>query len=149
VVATGDRAQFIAAADVPTVAPGVDVLARIPLVPLRIRGFDYRRTAFGDAWDDDNDAPGGHNGCDTPNDILDRDLVDKTLVVINRCPVAVATGALHDPYTNAAVPFVRGNQIGASVQIDPIVSAAVTNPGRIHAGQGVYYRPLTGQGDVA
>ena len=81
----GPRA-FIAAADVPTVAPGVDVLAGIPVVPLRIRGFDYRRAAFGDAWDDDNDAPGGHNGCDTRNDILDRDLVDKTFVAIKRCP---------------------------------------------------------------
>ena len=117
-VAAGDRAAFIAAADVPTVAPGVDVLAGIPVVPLRIRGFDYRRAAFGDAWDDDNDAPGGHNGCDTRNDILDRDLIDKTFE-------AIATGILHDPYTNATVPFVRGNQIGASVQIDHIVPLAL------------------------
>ena len=34
-------------------------------------------------------APGGHNGCDTRNDILDRDLVDKTYVSIKRCPNAV------------------------------------------------------------
>ena len=124
-VAAGDRAAFIAAADVPTVAPGVDVLAGIPVVPLRIRGFDYRRAAFGDAWDDDNDAPGGHNGCDTRNDILDRDLIDKTFVAIKRCPEAIATGILLDPYTNATVPFVRGNQIGASVQIDHIVPLAL------------------------
>ena len=75
--------------------------------------------------DDDNDAPGGHNGCDTRNDILDRDLVDKTYVSIKRCPNAVATGTLHDPYTNATVAFVRGNQIGASVQIDHIVPLAL------------------------
>ena len=56
---------FVALADAPTVAPGVDVLAGIPVVPLRIRGHDYRRAAFGDSWDDDNGAPGGHNGCDT------------------------------------------------------------------------------------
>ena len=48
-------------------------------------------------------APGGHNGCDTRNDILDRDLVDKTYVAIKRCPTAVATGTLRDPYTNATV----------------------------------------------
>jgi hypothetical protein len=118
-------ASFMAQADIPTVAPGVDVLAGVAEVPLRIRGFDYRRAAFGDAWTDDNPAPGGHNGCDTRNDILDRDLVDKTYVSITRCPNAVATGTLHDPYTNATVAFVRGNQVGASVQIDHIVPLAL------------------------
>lgn len=126
VVAAGDRARtFVADAEVPTVVPGVDVLAGIVVIPARIRGYDYRRAAFGDAWDDDNDAPGGHNGCDTRNDILDRDLVDKTFTEISRCPTAVATGTLHDPYTNAVISFVRGNQVGASVQIDHIVPLAL------------------------
>ena len=62
---SGERAQFVAQADIPTVAPGVDVLAGIAEVPARIRGHDYRRDAFGDTWTDDNPAPGGHNGCDT------------------------------------------------------------------------------------
>lgn len=126
VTAADQRAAwFVAQADVPTVAPGVDVLAGIPQIPLRVRGFDYRRAAFGDSWTDDNPAPGGHNGCDTRNDILDRDLVDKTYVPIKRCPTAVATGTLHDPYTNQTIAFVRGNQIGASVQIDHIVPLAL------------------------
>ena len=126
VVATSnDRAQFVAQADIPTVAPGVDVLAGIAEVPVRTRGYDYRRDAFGDSWTDDNSAPGGHNGCDTRNDILDRDLVDKTYVSIKRCPNAVATGTLHDPYTNATVAFVRGAQVGAAVQIDHIVPLAL------------------------
>ncbi len=122
---SGERAQFVAQADIPTVAPGVDVLAGIAEVPVRIRGHDYRRDAFGDTWTDDNPAPGGHNGCDTRNDILDRDLVDKTYVSIKRCPNAVATGILHDPYTNGTVPFVRGAQVGAAVQIDHIVPLAL------------------------
>ena len=117
-------AWFVAQADIPTVAPGVDVLVGVAEVPLRIRGFDYRRAAFGDAWTDDNPAPGGHNGCDTRNDILDRDLVDKTYVSIKRCPHAVATGTLHDPYTNDTIAFVRGNQTGAAVQIEHIVPLA-------------------------
>lgn len=71
--------------------------------------------------DDNNDAPGGHNGCDTRDDILDRDLVDKTYVVTKRCPNAVATGTLHDPYTNTIVVFQRGARVGQSVQIDHIV----------------------------
>jgi hypothetical protein len=122
----GDRAkEFAARADVPTVQPGVDVLTGIAVVPARIHRYDYRRGAFGDAWTDDNDAPGGHNGCDTRDDILNRDLVDKTYISIKRCPDAVATGTLHDPYTNATVAFQRGARVGASVQIDHIVPLAL------------------------
>jgi hypothetical protein len=112
------------AAGAPTVAAGSDVLAGIDVVPARIRGNDYRRAAFGEAWDDDNGAPGGGNQCDTRNDILNRDLLDKTYVSTKRCVQAVATGTLRDPYTNSMVGFVRGNQVGASVQIDHLVPLA-------------------------
>lgn len=118
-------ARFVAQAQTPTVAPGVDPLAGLAEIPARIRGNDYRRAAFGESWDDDNAAPGGRNGCDTRNDILNRDLADKTFVSIKRCPNAVATGTLLDPYTNGVVAFVRGNQTGASVQIDHIVPLAL------------------------
>ena len=116
--------EVAARADVPTVAPGTDVLAGIAVVPIRAHRYDYRRTAFGDAWTDDNDAPLGHNGCDTRDDILNRDLVDKTYVSIKRCPDAVATGTLHDPYTNATIAFQRGAKVGEAVQIDHIVPLA-------------------------
>jgi hypothetical protein len=124
-IATRRVPQFIANADVPIVAPGADVLAGVAEIPLRVRGHDYRRAAFGDAWTDDNTAPGGHNGCDTRDDVLDRDLVDKTYVATKRCPNAVAGGTLYDPYTNAVVHFTRGNQVGAAVQIDHIVPLAL------------------------
>ena len=117
--------QYIARADVPTVAPGADVLADIVEIPARVRGNDYRRAAFGESWTDDNSAPGGRNGCDTRNDILDRDLVDKAYTAIKRCPTAVLTGVLYDPYTNDVVNFTRGNQVGAAVQIDHIVPLAL------------------------
>jgi hypothetical protein len=146
---SGERAQFVAQADIPTVAPGVDVLAGIAEVPVRIRRYDYRRDAFGEAWTDDNQAPGGHNGCDTRNDILDRDLVDRTYVSIKRCPNAVATGTLHDPYTNDVIAFVRGEKTGAAVQIEPIVSAAFTYRRSISAGESVDDMPLTGLRDEA
>lgn len=113
--------EFAARAGVPTVQPGADVLAGIAVLPKRIHRYDYRRSAFGHPWDDRNDAPGGHNGCDTRDDILDRDLVDKTYVSIKRCPNAVATGTLRDPYTNTTVAFQRGASVGQSVQIDHIV----------------------------
>jgi hypothetical protein len=126
-VASADQraAWFVAHADAPRVTAGVDLLAGVAGIPARVRGSDYRRAAFGESWTDDNPAPGGRNGCDTRNDILDRDLVDKTYVSIKRCPSAVATGTLHDPYTNATVAFVRGDQVGASVQIDHIVPLAL------------------------
>ena len=108
----------------PTVRPGADVLAGVSVVAQRIRGGDYQRSAFGDSWDDDTTAPGGHNGCDTRNDILNRDLQDKTYVATKRCAQAVAAGSLRDPYTNATIPFTRGNQVGAAVQIDHLVPLA-------------------------
>jgi hypothetical protein len=108
----------------PTVVSGSDVLAGVAVVATRVRDADYRRGAFGDAWEDDNDAPGGRNGCDTRNDILNRDLEDKIYVATKRCPQAVAGGTLRDPYTNATIAFVRGNRVGASVQIDHLVPLA-------------------------
>ncbi len=116
---------LIGQADMPTVEPGVEVLAGVTEIPARVRGHDYRRYAFGKSWTDDTSAPGGYNGCDTRNDILDRDLVDKTYVSIKRCPNAVGTGTLVDPYTSAVVPFTRGNKVGAAVQIDHIVPLAL------------------------
>ena len=40
----------------PTVVSGSDVLAGVAVVATRVRDTDYRRAAFGDAWEDDNDA---------------------------------------------------------------------------------------------
>ena len=108
----------------PTVVSGSAVLAGVAVVATRVRDTDYRRAAFGDAWEDDNDAPGGRNGCDTRNDILNRDLEEKIYVATKRCPQAVAGGTLRDPYTNATIAFVRGNRVGASVQIDHLVPLA-------------------------
>ena len=53
------------------------------LVTLPVKGrapkTGYTRAQFGDAWTDDVDVAGGHNGCDTRNDILGRDLVQITV----------------------------------------------------------------------
>jgi hypothetical protein len=125
VTAANHRSRALAMqAGMPTVAPGADALAGITVVPARTHRYDYLRSLFGDAWDDDNDAPGGHNGCDTRDDILNRDLVEITHVSTKRCADAVATGVLHDPYTNATVAFTRGAKIGEAVQIDHIVPLA-------------------------
>lgn len=113
--------EFAARADQPTVRPGADILAGVAVTAIRTRRNDYLRSRFGQAWTDDTEAPGGHNGCDTRNDILNRDLVDKTFVSNKRCPEAVETGTLHDPYTSTVIAFVRGARTGEAVQIDHIV----------------------------
>ncbi|MCH9728488.1 MAG: HNH endonuclease family protein [Actinomycetia bacterium] len=120
-----DSSPLSEQAGVPTVAPGAEVLAGVTEIPARVRWHDYRRDAFGRSWTDDTSAPGGYNGCDTRNDILNRDLVDKTYVSIKRCPNAVGTGTLIDPYTSEVVPFTRGHKVGAAVQIDHIVPLAL------------------------
>ncbi|MBB4853582.1 hypothetical protein HNP40_000948 [Mycobacteroides chelonae] len=119
------RANVLAGqANIPTLAPGQDPLAGVTVVPKRTRSSDYQRSEFGDAWSDDTDAPSGHNGCDTRNDILNRDLIDKTFVYTRRCPNAVGAGLLHDPYTGAQIAFVRGPKSGDLVQVDHIVPLA-------------------------
>jgi hypothetical protein len=142
-------AEYAARADVPTVQPGTDVIAGVAVVPLRQHRYDYLRSAFGDAWDDDNDAPLGHNGCDTRDDILNRDLVDKTYVSVKRCPDAVATGTLHDPYTSKTIAFQRGPKVGESVQIDHIVSVAPMEHSAIHTVHYVDDMPPSSAGQLA
>lgn len=100
-------------------------LAGVRIVAARERAPQpYRRAAFGQAWTDDQSAPLGHNGCDTRNDVLDRDLTDKTYVRTSGCPRAVATGTLVDPYSGTTMRFERGAKTSAKVQIDHVIALA-------------------------
>jgi hypothetical protein len=81
----------------------------------------YTRDAFGPAWTDDNNDPSGHNGCDTRNDVLRRDLTQVVLKAdSNGC--TVLTGTLHDPYTGIVIAFQRGTDTSSAVQIDHVVA---------------------------
>lgn len=83
----------------------------------------YARSQFGEAWTDNNDDPLGHNGCDTRNDILNRDLAQINLKSgSNGCVVSI--GTLHDPYTTQTVSFRRGEETSNAVQIDHVVALA-------------------------
>ncbi|MEP9395106.1 MULTISPECIES: HNH endonuclease family protein [Gordonia] len=83
----------------------------------------YSREQFGQSWTDDVNVDDGHNGCDTRNDILRRDLDDVVLKPgTNGC--VVASGTLHDPYTGTSVPFIRGTTTSSEVQIDHVVALA-------------------------
>jgi Protein of unknown function (DUF1524) len=81
----------------------------------------YDRDEFGSAWTDDNGVRFGHNGCDTRNDVLRRDLVDRTLKAGTHGCV-VLTGVLHDPYTGTDIAFRRGEGTSDAVQIDHVVA---------------------------
>lgn len=91
------------------------VLAQIP-VKGRAPKTGYSRAQFGQAWADTN-----HNGCDTRNDILKRDLTNVVFRARTHDCV-VLTGILHDPYSGTNISFVRGVATSALVQIDHIVS---------------------------
>jgi hypothetical protein len=73
----------------------------------------YSRAQFGAAWADVD-----HNGCDTRNDILHRDL---TSIVFRAGTCVVLSGVLHDPYGGKAINFVRGVKTSPAVQIDHVV----------------------------
>jgi hypothetical protein len=77
---------------------------------------------FGPAWSDDVDVDGGHNGCDTRNDILARDL-DELVVQPGTRGCLVLAGELHDPYTGATVSFDRAAD-PAGIQIDHVFALA-------------------------
>ena len=81
----------------------------------------YSRPQFGPAWTDDVTVADGHNGCDTRNDILRRDLTD-IVVKPGTHGCTVASGVLHDPYTNTVITFTRGVTTSAAVQIDHVVA---------------------------
>jgi Protein of unknown function (DUF1524) len=81
----------------------------------RASGSDYDRSAFGQAWQDAD-----HNGCDTRNDILRRDLHDVEFTEGSKCKVSA--GTMHEPYVGLAVRFVRGAESSKAVQIDHVVA---------------------------
>ena len=115
-VVTAARSASTHGPGAPTVRLGLDVLAGVEVVAERLRGDDYRRAAFGHSWDDDTSAPGGRNGCDTRNDVLDRDLREKSYVPLKRCPRAVASGTLRDPYTDKPyIVFYSTRRVGGGV----------------------------------
>jgi hypothetical protein len=74
----------------------------------------YAREQFGPAWSDVD-----RNGCDTRNDILNRDLSAKEWRVGTHGCVVIA-GLLADPYTGRSILFAKAD--AAAVQIDHVVA---------------------------
>ncbi len=104
----------------PAAGPALDVLETLP-VKGRAPRTGYTREEFGQAWTDDVAVTWGHNGCDTRNDILRRDLVAVTFKPGTRDCVVLA-GTFPDPYGGRAIAFRRGAATSTAVQIDHVVA---------------------------
>jgi hypothetical protein len=74
----------------------------------------YARDQFGAAWADVD-----RNGCDTRDDVLNRDLGRKEWRPRTHGCVVIA-GVLHDPYTGRRLVFAKAN--ADAVQIDHVVA---------------------------
>ncbi|MEE4543972.1 HNH endonuclease family protein [Streptomyces sp. V4-01] len=98
--------------------PAAAALAKLTVRPDGSISTYDRVKDFGQAWTDDQSAPGGHNGCQTRDDILRRDLTGTRLD--GRCEVV--SGTLKDPYTGKTIRFTRGRGTSLSVQIDHMVA---------------------------
>lgn len=101
-----------------TATGGATGSARTQLAALPVKGraamTGYSRDRFGTAWADTD-----HNGCDTRNDVLRRDLRSVTFKRDDK-DCTVLSGDLADTYTAKTIRFVRG---GASeVDIDHVVA---------------------------
>ncbi len=88
--------------------------ARLATIPVKGRApkTGYSRDQFGPAWTDVD-----HNGCDTRDDILARDMTDDVFKPgTHNC--VVLSGTLYDPYTDTVIAFQRGQRTSTAVQID-------------------------------
>ncbi|MGZ4567105.1 MAG: GmrSD restriction endonuclease domain-containing protein [Blastococcus sp.] len=110
----GDSASAAAVAG----AGRTSALAALAAVAVKGRApqTGYSRDQFGPAWQDVD-----HNGCDTRNDILARDLTGEVFKPGTHDCV-VLTGTLAEPYTGRTIFFQRGQTTSEAVQIDHVVA---------------------------
>jgi hypothetical protein len=103
-----------------SVSAALQTLAGLPIKG-RAPKTGYTRDQFGQAWSDDVDVEGGHNGCDTRNDILRRDITAAQIKPGTQGCV-VLSGTLADTYSDQVIAFVRGETTSEAVQIDHVVA---------------------------
>ncbi|GIL28205.1 HNH endonuclease family protein [Actinocatenispora comari] len=92
-------------------------LAKLPVKPAASMA-GYSRDQYGHGWIDTD-----HNGCDTRNDILRRDL-SGVAAKAGTHGCVVAGGVLSDHYTGTTITFHRGETTSTAVEIDHLVALA-------------------------
>ncbi|MCI6574801.1 MAG: HNH endonuclease family protein [Actinomycetaceae bacterium] len=103
-------------ADTPSESSAVTALAALPIKGRAPKTGYERESMFGKAWKDTD-----HNGCDTRNDILKRDLTHKSYREGTHGCVVIS-GVLDDPYSGERIHFTRGQGTSELVQIDHVVA---------------------------
>ena len=105
-----------------------ELLTRVTEVPKRPHPGGYERSCqsgkscvFGPAWTDDTDAPGGHDGCDTRNNVLAAQLTAVEFRPGTHNCVVLA-GKLADPYSGENAQFAKAS--AGDVQIDHVYPLA-------------------------
>ena len=112
----------------PTRAQLEQLLRVVRVIPKRPRpgGYDRdcgsgHRCVFGPAWSEDQDAPGGHDGCDSRDNVLARQLRGiRFRPGTDNC--VVVAGTLRDPYTGRSITFEKSR--AREVQIDHVYPLA-------------------------
>ena len=119
-IATVIAARLVGVAPTPAQADLAPELAITTLESLPVKGrapkTGYTRAQFGPTWADVD-----RNGCDTRNDILQRDLTEITYRPKTR-NCLVESGNLVDSYSGEVINFRRGNITSMEVQIDHVVA---------------------------
>jgi hypothetical protein len=105
----------ITPAQAESVASGLSIIQE-QITKGRAAKTGYTRAQFGPAWADVD-----RNGCDTRNDILNRDLTNQVYKEKTKQCV-VLSGTLIDPFSGETINFVRGNITSMAVQIDHVVA---------------------------
>jgi len=103
-------------------------LKTVKVVAKRSKAKGYEREcgkagacSFGQAWTDDHAGQGGHDGCDTRNNVLAEQLTDVSFKAGSKQCV-VMSGQLLDPYTGRTINFRKA--AAGKVQIDHIYPLA-------------------------
>lgn len=112
----------------PTRVQVEQLLASVRVIAERPHPGGYERgcktgqaCVFGESWTDDYDGPGGHDGCDTRNNVLAKQLSEVTFRPGTRDCVVVS-GALDDPYTGRHLTFSKED--ARDIQIDHVYALA-------------------------
>ncbi|MFI6955650.1 HNH endonuclease family protein [Nocardia sp. NPDC050408] len=80
-----------------------------------------QRCVFGPLWSDNYDGPGGHDGCDTRNNVLSAQLTEVSFRPgTHNC--VVTAGTLDDPYTGGRITFSKAD--AGDIQIDHVYPLA-------------------------
>jgi hypothetical protein len=96
-------------------------LREVRVIAARLDVPGYKRDEFGHTWTDDHAGRGGHNGCDTRNDVLAAQLTAAQYRAGSRC-VVIAGILAADPYTGRRIEFRKA--VANQVQIDHLYPLA-------------------------